>query len=96
MADPGKSIRGGGANFEIFSFRGGGGVSTHFTASIKALDLSFQNLEFDFQEGGRAPAAPLYKFATAACMTDPLKIFYLTSVKWYACLCQPSIHGPKG
>ena len=25
VADPGKSIRGGGANFEIFSFRGGGG-----------------------------------------------------------------------
>ena len=42
VADPAKCIRGG-SNFEIFSVRGGGGVR------VKALDLSFQNLEFAFQ-----------------------------------------------
>ena len=42
VADPGKTIRGG-AEFEIFSVRGGG------VAAAKALDISSQNLEFDFQ-----------------------------------------------
>ncbi len=65
VADPGKSIRRG-ANFEIFSFRGGGGVSSRFTTSI---NLSFQNLIFN--KGGRAPAAPLYKSATASGLQYP-------------------------
>ena len=48
VADPGKNIRGGALNLRFSPFVGGGGCGRD-TSCKGAPDLSFQNLEFDFQ-----------------------------------------------